>query len=144
MKLPAAWERPLRALPGLILASVAARQIFLAATVGLSPWHGGGFGMFASTDAGGSRHLHAFVLRPGLRREVQLPGSAQRIVEDALTLPTEANLRSVAREAEKIPTPDFGPPTAILLQVWRTEYDPESLVPNSLILRSLEVAPRDG
>ncbi|MEO1401840.1 MAG: hypothetical protein AAFV72_11410 [Cyanobacteria bacterium J06635_1] len=34
----------------LLLCTVALRQIFLTQTVGLSPWHGGGFGMFASVD----------------------------------------------------------------------------------------------
>lgn len=34
----------------LLLTVVAGRQILLSQTVGLSPWHGGGFGMFASID----------------------------------------------------------------------------------------------
>ncbi|NEQ33139.1 MAG: hypothetical protein F6K04_19430 [Leptolyngbya sp. SIO4C5] len=37
------------AVPGLLVV-IALRQIFLAHTVGLSAWHGGGFGMFASVD----------------------------------------------------------------------------------------------
>ena len=34
----------------LLLIAVALRQIILVQTAGLSPWHGGGFGMFASID----------------------------------------------------------------------------------------------
>ena len=34
----------------LLLIGVAARQITLVRAAGLSPWHGGGFGMFASID----------------------------------------------------------------------------------------------
>ncbi|NEQ49850.1 MAG: hypothetical protein F6K11_06910 [Leptolyngbya sp. SIO3F4] len=34
----------------LLLTTVAVRQIVLVNTAGLSPWHGGGFGMFASID----------------------------------------------------------------------------------------------
>ncbi|MFE4106586.1 hypothetical protein [Almyronema epifaneia] len=37
------------AIPGLLVV-VALRQIWLSHTVGLSAWHGGGFGMFASVD----------------------------------------------------------------------------------------------
>ncbi len=39
----------------LLLISVALRQIILVYTVGLTPWKGGGFGMFSSVDKARSR-----------------------------------------------------------------------------------------
>ena len=126
-------------LPSALLVGVASVQIVLAHTSGLSAWKGGGFGMFASTDAGATRHLHAFVVRPGLRREVRPPESLAEQVERTLTLPTQARLRALAAEIAEIPTPDHGPPAAVEIQVWHTRFDPESLAPSGHILRAIEL-----
>ena len=135
----APWARRLRILPSALLVLVASQQILLAHTSGLSAWSGGGFGMFASTDAGATRHLHAFVRRPGLRREVRPPRSLAEQVQRVLTLPTDAKLRALAAEIADLPTPDHGPPTAVELQVWHTRFDPKTLAPRSRILRAIEV-----
>jgi len=52
----------LRAFPIILLIAVALHQIFLARSAALSPWSGGGFGMFSTLDHGSRRHLHTFVL----------------------------------------------------------------------------------
>jgi hypothetical protein len=133
------WAHRLRILPSALLILVASQQLLLAHTSGLSAWSGGGFGMFSSTDAGGRRHLHAFVLRPGLRREVRPPPSLAEQVRRSLTLPSDANLRALAAEIADVPTPDYGPPTAVEIQVWHTRFDPEALTPRGRILRAIEV-----
>jgi hypothetical protein len=136
----ARWVRVLRALPCLLLIAVACHQIVLSRSSAMAPWSGGGFGMFASTDAGATRHLHAFVRRPGLRREVQVATSEADRVRRMLTLPTESRLHSLALTLADIPTPDHGPATAVEVQVWHTRFDPKTLTPTSQILRSLEVS----
>jgi hypothetical protein len=128
-----------RTLPGCVLVLVALHQLFLAQTTGLSPWFGGGFGMFSSTDAGRARHVHAVVLRPGLEREVFVPDELRALERRALTLPSDANLRALARELAQLPTPDYGPATGVRIQVWRTRYDPKTLAPESHLLRGLVV-----
>ncbi len=125
----------MRALPALMLVAVAGVQLTLAHLESLSPWSGGGFGMFSTLDHGSQRHLHAFVVRPGLRREVRPPAELERAVSRALTLPTEARLHDIAVELAGTPTPDHGPPTAVQLQVWSTRFDPSTLTPSSRILR---------
>ncbi len=134
-----AWAGRLRFLPGLLLIAVAAHQIALAHTSGLAAWSGGGFGMFASTDASATRHLHAYVRRPGLRREVRPAQRHGDLVRRALALPSEPNLRRLAAALARLPTPDHGPATAVEIQVWHTRFDPETLTPTSHILRSIEV-----
>jgi hypothetical protein len=134
------WQRWVRFLPALLLVGVAAHQIFLANTAGLSPWSGGGFGMFSTTDAGASRHLHAFVMRPGIQREVRIPEGLRDWERRVVTLPSDANLRAFALALADLPTPDHGPATAVRIQVWRTEFDPIGLVPMGRILRSLDVS----
>ena len=133
------WARRLRALPAALLILVAAHQIVLAKTSGMSAWKGGGFGMFASTDAGERRHLHAFVLRPGLRREVRPPRALAERVQRTLSLPSDRNLRALAVEIAEVPTPDHGPPEAVELQLWHVRFDPETLAPAGQLLRSIEV-----
>jgi hypothetical protein len=129
-----------RFLPALLLVGVAAHQIFLANTAGLSPWSGGGFGMFSTTDAGATRHLHAFVMRPGIQRELRIPEALLEWKRRVVTLPSDSNLRAFALELAELPTPDYGPATTVRVQVWRTEFDPISLAPMGRILRSLEVS----
>ena len=51
-------------LPVALLMAVATVQVILATAAGLTPWKGGGFGMFSTTDDGG-RFLLAG-LDPGL------------------------------------------------------------------------------
>jgi hypothetical protein len=132
-------RRALRALPCLLLLAVAARQAWLVAHDDLSPWSGGGFGMFSTADAGPTRHLHAFVVRPGLLREIAPPRHLEGLVEATLTLPGESNLRALAREVAALPTPDHGPASAVRLQVWQTLHDPVTLAPRNRLLRAYEL-----
>jgi hypothetical protein len=128
-------ERTFRTLPIALLVIVALHQIALTRITGLSPWSGGGFGMFSTLDHGSRRHLHAFILRSGLRREVVPPAALADEINDALTFPTDASLSALARNLAGTPTPDHGAATAVQIQVWHTRFDPETLTPMSLLLR---------
>jgi hypothetical protein len=133
----------LRVLPPLLLISVAVAQIAAAKTGPLSPWLGGGFGMFASTDSWSRRHLHAVALRPGLREELELPDFLRVEVRRALALPTERNLHALARELEayerEAGDPDAGPLEAISIRVVRARFDRDTLAPSGEPIASLEV-----
>ncbi len=132
-------ERWLWRLPPLILVGVALAQLALAWGADLSPWSGGGFGMFSTADAGGRRHLHAFVLRPGLVREVAVPPELEVEALRLLTFPTRARAVALARELAALPSPDYGPPRAVRLQIWRTRFAARTLAPAATIVRQLEV-----
>jgi hypothetical protein len=134
-----ALQRICHMLPIALLVVVATCQIALVQVAGLSPWSGGGFGMFSTLDHGSQRHLHAFLVRPGLRREVLPPASLVDAVKRALTLPTDARLHALAGALAEIPTPDHGDATAVQVQVWRTRFDSETLAPTSHILRDYVV-----
>jgi hypothetical protein len=126
-------------LPSVLLLLVTANQLRLVSTTALSPWWGGGFAMFATTDGWATRHLHVFALRLGIRRELSIPVTLRTEVERVLTLPSDANLQVIAREFADMPTPDEGPLIAIELQVWATHYDPITLAPSGVLLRALTV-----
>ena len=125
----------LRAFSITLLIVVALHQIFLARSAALSPWSGGGFGMFSTLDHGSRRHLHSFVLRPGLRREVLLPDVHADEIKRALTLPNDDRLRRLARTVSRMPSSDYGSATAVQIQIWNTRFDPETLTPTSQVLR---------
>ncbi len=133
------WQRWLHFLPPLLLVVVAANQLVLTRSSGLSPWSGGGFGMFSTTDAGATRHLHAFVIRSGLEREVAVPAGLKDAERRALTLPSDARLTALGRQLAELPTPDHGPASAVRVQVWRTEFDPIGLTPIARIHRALQI-----
>ncbi len=127
-------------LPVVLLIGVASHQIWLVHTADLTPWSGGGFGMFSTTDGRGNRHLHAFALRPGIRRELMLPRYLRDQVRRVLTLPTLSRIHTLADTLATLPSPDFGPLQATEIQIWRTSFDPHSLEPSSTLVRSFEVS----
>jgi hypothetical protein len=126
-------------LPTILLIGVACHQIWLAHTANLSAWHGGGFGMFSTTDAAGRRHLHAFAIRPGIRRELNIPPALEERALRAAALPTDLRLGELGRDLAEVPTPDEGALEAIEIQVWTTRFDPSNLEPSGFLLRSFEV-----
>jgi hypothetical protein len=127
--------------PVLLVVVVALVQIWLAHTEQLSPWSGGGFGMFSSQDAGGKRHLHVFALHPGVRRELALPEELRDEISRALALPSAARLEALADRLTVEDDADFGRVEALELQVFGTRFDPTTLEPSGVLLRGIE-APR--
>jgi hypothetical protein len=123
-------------LPPAILVAVALCQIVLAQTLDLSPWVGGGFGMFASTDGRGYRHLHIFALQEGVQQEIFPPRALEDRVRRARSLPSERNLRRLALELGEHRTST----RAIRVQVFKTDFDRKTLRPTSHLLREVEVA----
>ncbi len=95
--------------------------------------------MFSTTGVRGHRHLHAFAIRPGIRRELEIPRSLRERTRHVLTFPSESALQALAAELVHVPTPDAGPLQAIEIQVWATRFDPDSLEPSSALLRAIEV-----
>lgn len=140
------WRTPaarIAALPAVLLVAVAIAQIAMAERGPLSPWLGGGFGMFSTTDSPARRHLHAFALRPGLRQELAIPDSLADAERRALGFPSEGRLRSLARALEAIERehgdPHAGPLESIAIGVHRVRYDRDTLAPSGEPLASLEV-----
>jgi hypothetical protein len=131
-------------LPAALLLAIALVQIALARAAALTPWAGGGFGMFASTDARGSRHLHVFALHAGVRRELIVPEAARERAWRALSFPSERALERLGAQLGAGRDPVWGRPDAIELQVWATRFERGTLAPSAYLLRALEVAIEPG
>lgn len=122
-------------LPAALLIVVAANQFRLATTESLSPWSGGGFGMFSSTDSPGRRHLHAFVLNEAIRKEVVIPPQMAESVRRATTLPRRERLSELAAEFALLESRGRIRWDAVELQVWAVDYEPGSLAPSGRLVR---------
>jgi hypothetical protein len=137
------WADRLVRLPAALLVAVALHQIWLARTAHLNAWSGGGFGMFSTTDAWGRRHLHAWAVWPGARRELTVPEELREEQRRVLALPSEGRLRELAlalAELEAEFDPEAPAPDSIEIQVFATRFDPETLGPSGEPLAALSVA----
>jgi hypothetical protein len=137
--------RALELLPVWLLLAVALNQIRLAYTEALPSWSGGGFGMFASTDVWGRRHLHVWVMGEGDdRREVDLqsvPGVRELDPQIRVLLghPTKERLRELALRIARMPLRDPGPIEGIAIAVFAVDYAPDTLEPSGELVRGIEV-----
>ena len=131
-------------LPATLLIVVAANQLRLATTQSLSPWSGGGFGMFSSTDSPGHRHLHAFVLNEAIKREVAIPPQMAESVRRATTLPSGRRLGALAAEFALLESRGTIRWDEVELQVWAVDYEPGSLMPGGRLVSKerFDIAPR--
>jgi hypothetical protein len=120
-----------------VLLAVALSHVLLVGGMTLSPWLGGGFGMFSTTDSSTSRHVH--VWRPdgaGGRTPVVVPADLDEAMRHLRVLPTTAAIVRAGRLLQR--HPDIGG-AALTVEVWRTRYDPLTMAPSSQVLRSAVV-----
>lgn len=99
---PETRQKWLPALAPAVLTAVALAQITLTQVEELTPWKGGGFGMFSTIDSPSAR-----VLRLELHTEsgvvpVEIPPSAKRAAEEARAMPTQARLEALALELSRL------------------------------------------
>jgi hypothetical protein len=132
--LPPHGRRRALVAPGLLFA-LALAQIAGFAAFHLSPWKGGGFGMFATNDHGGFRSLRVIERTPDGERRLGLPDELERLGRHVREVPRAANLRRLGlalRERE----PELGP---LRVEVWRTEFSPADLSPRRQLLSRVEL-----
>jgi hypothetical protein len=82
--------------PVAVLLAVAAVQLVLVRSAGLTPWKGGGFGMFAAVDGGAVRSVRIVVEGPGRSEVLEVPPSLELDAERAAALPISGLLARLA------------------------------------------------
>ena len=130
--------------PALLLVVVAVLQISLARMGPLSPWKGGGFGMFASLDGESFRTLRVLVEAPDRSEEILLPTSLHTLGTKVEMFPSDGMVARLVREVTTREREADRPVSRVRVEVWRTEYAPRNLEPARRLLRerTLEVDPR--
>ncbi|MGI9430568.1 MAG: hypothetical protein ACR2PQ_00040 [Myxococcota bacterium] len=127
-----------RALPWIapaLLALLAALQILLVHDANLSPWKGGGYGMFSTTDHSGFRTIRAFAVDASGEQRVRIPAELRPEVLRALDLPSDARLEHLAASLAR-----RNQASRVRTEVWRLEFDGE-LRPELRPLASAESGP---
>ncbi|MEM7394187.1 MAG: hypothetical protein AAF492_17755 [Verrucomicrobiota bacterium] len=85
----------------ILLIVIALNQQFLAHVRQMTPWKGGGFGMFSSVDTRSARFLRCFVTIDGVERPVPLPRRLSNQYSYIRSLPTEARLTRLFEDFRK-------------------------------------------
>ena len=85
------WSAPL------LLCAVACVQIYLALTNTLSPWKGGGFGMFSTVDSPDARFLRIYLINDNEETAVILPDSLKTLGRQVQTIPSPALLTELGQ-----------------------------------------------
>jgi len=124
-------------LPTLLLIAIAVNQLILANFFNLSPWLGGGYGMFSTTDVGSNRHIHIYAKSEGIIKELIYPKELSDLALRTKSFPTDRNLIVLAQRISEIE--DDSALKSIEVQVWKSQYKSKTLHPSSKMLKSVEL-----
>jgi len=122
-------------LPVSLLVVVAGAQVTLATTAGLSPWKGGGFGMFSTTDDGGRRYVRVFVSAVERSEEISISPSLEDAARRAAVLPRDAELSRLARLVVDRERRHGRSVEAVRIETWRVEYARDTLAATTRLAR---------
>ncbi len=128
-----AWRA---SVPVALLLAVACAQVTLARTAGLSPWKGGGFGMFSTTDDAARRHVRVFVTAPERSEEIAITPSLEDAARRAAVLPSHDELSRLARRVVERERRNGRPVAEVRIETWRIDYAPVTLAAVSRRIRN--------
>jgi hypothetical protein len=120
-------RRLARTLPATLLLVVAATQIVLARTGGLTAWKGGGFGMFSTLDHGAYRGVDVVIEGPERSEALEIPPSLEEASARAAAYPADWLLHRLGDGVVERERRYGRPVTRVTLAVWRTEFDSATL-----------------
>jgi hypothetical protein len=123
-------------LPVSLLLGVAFVQIVLTRTADLSPWKGGGFGMFAATDGGAFRRARIFVEAPERSEELEIPASLELAAARAELFPTDRLMAALARGVAAREERHGRRVATVRIEIWRTEFSSPPIGATERRLRS--------
>lgn len=134
------------AIPALVLVAVAGAQIYMARALHLTPWKGGGFGMFSTLDHVPHRSLRVFVEAPRRSEGIEIPPSIEDVATRAVLFPTEAWCLRVAEAVVAREQRYDRPVHRVRVEIVKEDIDRVSLAANFALLRSCqhEVLVADG
>ena len=113
-------------LPLIALLVIAGIQISLAEFSVLTPWKGGGFGMFSTIDSSAYRVMRIYALAPGEEQRVNLPASLNGPAYSIVCFPTRARLLGFAKRIARNLSPKSRGVSALRIEIWRPTFDPKT------------------
>jgi hypothetical protein len=124
--------------PVALLLGVACMQIALARTADLSPWKGGGFGMFSTTDDAGRRHVRIFVSAAERSEEITITPSLADAASRAAVLPSDGELSRLAYLVVDRERRNRRPVEEVRIEAWRIEYATDTLAATHRLIRRFD------
>jgi hypothetical protein len=118
-----------------VLMAVASVQVVLTRTSGLSPWKGGGFGMFATTDGLAFRHVRLTVDAPDRSEQLLVTPSLQQSAARASLFPSHRRLTALGRAVAARERRRGQPVTTVRIDVARVDFSGDPLVATERTLR---------
>ena len=112
-----------RFVPMVLLIAVAIGQVVLVRAFDLTPWKGGGFGMFATLDHAAFRRVDVVVDAPGRSEALEVPPSLELDVARAASLPVPWLLTKLAAGVAARERRNGRAVARVTLTVWRTAFD---------------------
>ena len=139
---PERWRQLAPLIPTILLLATAATQMALARTSALSPWKGGGFGMFASIDGSPFRWARIYVLASERSEELVIPPSLEDQAHRAITWPRRDALEAFARAVLSREQRHERPVESVRIEIWKADVSP-SLDVSETLLRQVTVSVDD-
>ena len=130
------------ALPTVLLLVVASTQMMLARTALLSPWKGGGFGMFASVDGLPFRWVRLYATAPERSEELAVPASLEDQVHRVVTWPHPAAVQGLARAVIARERRYGRPIGTVRIEIWRADIS-RSLDVSETLIRQMTIPAND-
>jgi hypothetical protein len=127
-------------LPAAALVVVVVGQVWLVRTAALSPWKGGGFGMFATTDGTASRRVRLFVAGRERSEEIAVPPSLEERASRAGLFPSNPLLTHLAEAVAARERRHGRSVSTVRVEVWGTDFSGEPLRATERRIRSLVLA----
>ena len=116
-----------RILPPVLLVVVAVTQIVAARMADLTPWKGGGFGMFATLDHGAYRGVDIVVDGPDRSESLAVPPSLEIAAARAAAFPADWLIRRLAEGVAARERNHRRAVSKVTITVWRADVDRVSL-----------------
>jgi hypothetical protein len=130
-------------LPAVLLVLVACGQLVLARTGNLTPWKGGGFGMFSTLDHGAFRRVAIVVDAPDRSETIDVPDSLEETAARVVNFPSDWLIRKLAAGVVARERRYNRPVSRVTITVWRTAFNPVSLHAEERTLRTATFEARD-
>ena len=126
-------------MPAAVLLGVAVTQMVLVRVADLSPWKGGGFGMFATTDGSAFRYVRLFVDAPERSEELTIAESLEFDAVRAQLFPSRGFLTRLGEAAGARERRHGREAATVRVEVWRVEFFDQPLRATGRRLRSLTI-----
>lgn len=123
-------------LPSALLLLTFGMQILWVHAFWLTPWKGGGFGMFSTLDHGAFRRVSVVVEAPDRSETIDVAPSLEELEARVVACPSDRFLTALGAAVAARERRYDRPITSVRLTVLRTEFDRITLQPSERTLRT--------